>query len=63
MSQPPVQTQSSAPEPPYFVCCLDRYPTVCQAVLNTFACYHVDTGSGLYADNQQVRGCSSLTEL
>jgi hypothetical protein len=28
---------------------------VCQAVLNTFACYHVDDGNGLYADNQLVR--------
>lgn len=35
--------------------CFFRYPTVCQAVLNTFACYHIDTGSGLYADNQLVR--------
>lgn len=28
---------------------------MCQAVLNTFACYHVDDGNGLYADNQLVR--------
>ena len=30
---------------------------MCQAVLNTFACYHVDDGGGLYADNQLVRRC------
>ena len=37
------------------VVCFFVYPTVCQAVLNTFACYHVDNGSGLYAGDQLVR--------
>ena len=32
------------------------YPTICQAVLNTFACFHIDTGSGDYALFQRVRG-------
>ena len=34
------------------------YPTICQAVLNTFACFHIDTGSGSYTPFQRVRLCS-----
>ncbi len=33
------------------------YPTICQAVLNTFACFHIDTGNGDYSLFQRVRVC------
>lgn len=36
------------------VVCFFVYPTVCQAVLNTFACYKIDSGGGLYGANQLV---------
>ena len=37
------------------------YPTICQAVLNTFACFHIDTGSGQYPQLQRVRLCCTQT--
>ena len=42
------------------------YPTICQAVLNTFACFHIDTGSGQYSELQRVRlpkGCLLVSTL
>ena len=39
------------------------YPTICQAVLNTFACFHIDTGSGDYSGLQRVRSRGQCDEV